>query len=139
MYSEWTSLTSLIQRNSEESQSILEKFGILVSKDVTLHVVRQLANNLGISQPAEYSPLVSDKEVQWCMEVICYGLTLPLSEHETIKDCVNVYCEWLSVLSPNVKICVPKPICDDPNVYARKIISHFHYLFVPRKGEGKDG
>lgn len=76
-------------------------------------------------------------QVQWCMEVICFGLTLPLTEHETIKDCVNVYCEWLSALLPVPKICVPKPVCEDPNLYARKIIGHFHNLFVPRKGEGK--
>lgn len=71
------------------------------------------------------------------MEVLCYGLSLPISEHDAIKDCVNVYCEWLSALLPNPKICVPQPVIDDPNLYARKIISHFHYLFVPRKDEGK--
>lgn len=70
-------------------------------------------------------------------QILCHGLSLPLSEHDTIRDCVNVYCEWLSALHPTPKICVPKPICDDPNVYARKIISHFHNLFVPRKGEGE--
>lgn len=71
------------------------------------------------------------------MEVICFGLSLPLSEHDIIKDCVNVYCEWLSVLLPTPKVCVPQPVRDDPNIYSRKIITHFHHLFVPRKGEGK--
>ncbi|XP_064215025.1 ral GTPase-activating protein subunit beta isoform X4 [Tribolium castaneum] len=134
MYSEWTSLSLMLQKNGDENQSVLEKFGLGTSKEVTLGVVRQLASNLGISQPAEPSPLVTDKEVQWCMEVLCFGLSLPLSEHEAIKDCVNVYCEWLSaLLSP--KVCVPQPIVEDPNVYARKIIAHLHYLFIPRKGE----
>ncbi|XP_008192867.2 ral GTPase-activating protein subunit beta isoform X9 [Tribolium castaneum] len=137
MYSEWTSLSLMLQKNGDENQSVLEKFGLGTSKEVTLGVVRQLASNLGISQPAEPSPLVTDKEVQWCMEVLCFGLSLPLSEHEAIKDCVNVYCEWLSaLLSP--KVCVPQPIVEDPNVYARKIIAHLHYLFIPRKGEGID-
>lgn len=76
-------------------------------------------------------------QVTWCMSVICHGLSLPLSEHETIKDCVNVYCEWLSALYPTPKISVPKPICDDPNLFARKIINHLHNLFVPRQGEGE--
>lgn len=71
------------------------------------------------------------------MGVICHGLSLPLSEHETIKDCVNVYCEWLTALLPAPRISVPKPICEDPNLYARKIISHLHNLFVPRHGEGE--
>ncbi|KAK9303955.1 hypothetical protein QLX08_004534 [Tetragonisca angustula] len=138
MYSEWASLSVLIQQGSEESQSVLEKFSPGAGKEVALSIVRQLAANLGITQAAEPSPLCTDKEVQWCMEVICFGLSLPLAEHDTVRDCVNVYCEWLSALYSTPKICVPKPIIDDPNFYARKIISHFHNLFVPRKGEGTD-
>ncbi|XP_014219177.1 ral GTPase-activating protein subunit beta isoform X2 [Copidosoma floridanum] len=135
MYSEWASLSILIQQGSEDSQSVLEKFNSVVGKDVTLSIVRQLAANLGIAQAAEASPLITDKEVQWCMEVICFGLSLPLTEHDTVRDCVNVYCEWLSALYTSPKICVPKPIADDSNYYARKIIGHLHNLFVPRKGE----
>ncbi|XP_076297619.1 ral GTPase-activating protein subunit beta isoform X5 [Lasioglossum baleicum] len=135
MYSEWASLSILVQQGSEESQSVLEKFSPGAGKEVALSIVRQLAANLGITQAAEPSPLCSDKEVQWCMEVICFGLSLPLAEHDTVRDCVNVYCEWLSALYSTPKICVPAPIIDDPNFYARKIISHFHNLFVPRKGE----
>lgn len=70
-------------------------------------------------------------------QVICYGLSLPLSEHDTIRDCVHIYCDWLSALYETPKVSVPKPVCNDPNLYARKIISHFYNLFVPRKGEGK--
>ncbi|KAJ8675024.1 hypothetical protein QAD02_010810 [Eretmocerus hayati] len=135
MYSEWASLSLLIQQGSEDSQSVLEKFAPGVGKDVTLSIIRQLATNLGIAQAAEPSPLNTDKEVQWCMEVICFGLSLPLTEHDTVRDCVNVYCEWLSALYTSPKVSVPKPIADDPNHYARKIISHLHNLFVPRKGE----
>ena len=136
MYSEWASLSTLIQHGSEDSQSVLEKFASGVGREVTLSIVRQLAANLGISQAAEASPLATDKEVQWCMEVICFGLSLPLTEHDTVRDCVNVYCEWLSALYTSPKISVPKPIADDSNFYARKIIGHLHNLFVPRKGEG---
>ena len=71
------------------------------------------------------------------MEVICHGLCLPLEDHMIIRDCVNIYCEWLSALLPQPKICVPRPVIEDPNHYARKIITHFNHLFVPRKGEGK--
>lgn len=76
-------------------------------------------------------------QVTWCMDVICFGLSLPLTEHETIKDCVNVYCEWMTALHPQPRISVPKPICENANMYCRKIISHFHNLFVPRQGESK--
>ncbi|XP_025157672.1 ral GTPase-activating protein subunit beta [Harpegnathos saltator] len=135
MYSEWASLSTLIQQGSEESQSVLEKFPPGAGRDVALSIVRQLAANLGITQAGEPSPLCTDKEVQWCMEVICFGLSLPLAEHDTVRDCVNIYCEWLSALYSAPKVSVPGPIIDDPNFYARKIISHFHNLFVPRKGE----
>ncbi|XP_022914595.2 ral GTPase-activating protein subunit beta isoform X2 [Onthophagus taurus] len=139
MYSEWTSLNPLLEHSdSDESRSVLQKFTSSASKEVTINIVRPLASNLGLTQPAEPCPLQTDREVQWCMEAICYGLSLPLSEHDTIKDCVNVYCEWLSGLLPNVKVCVPKPILDDPNLYARKIIKHFYYLFIPRTPEGID-
>jgi hypothetical protein len=71
------------------------------------------------------------------MDVIAFGLSLSLNDHETIKDCVNVYCEWLTCTLPQPRISVPKPIIDDPNLYTRKIIAHLHNLFVPRQGEGK--
>ncbi|KAK7862306.1 hypothetical protein R5R35_014671 [Gryllus longicercus] len=135
MYSEWASLSSLIQQSNEESQSVLGKFPMVAGKDVAMAVVKQLSSNLGLTQQAECSPLATDREVQWCMEVICFGLSLPLTEHDTIRDCVNVYCEWLSALHPVPKICVPRPVCEDPNLYARKMINHFHNLFKPRKGE----
>ncbi|XP_055920313.1 ral GTPase-activating protein subunit beta isoform X9 [Eupeodes corollae] len=137
MYSEWASLSATIAANSAEAQSssVLNKFPASAGKEVAVSVVKQLASNLGITQNAEPSHLVKDEEVVWCMDVICFGLSLPLQEHETIKDCVNIYCEWLTAMHPNPRISVPKPICDDPNMYCRKIISHFHNLFVPRQGE----
>lgn len=138
MYTEWSSLTPQITSNvnGSQQQSTLNKFNPLISRDVTSALVKQLSGNLGIAQKAEPSPFQTDQEVAWCMDVICFGLSLPLTDHETIKDCVNVYCEWLTSLLPAPKISVPKPILEDPNVYTRKIISHLHNLFVPRQGEG---
>ncbi|XP_055713067.1 ral GTPase-activating protein subunit beta isoform X2 [Phlebotomus papatasi] len=139
MYTEWASLSPVIASNSCSAQNcVLNKFQGSAGKEVAVAIVKQLASNLGISQPAEPSNLITDQEVLWCMDVLCYGLSLPLTEHETIKDCVNVYCEWMTALSPVPRISVPKPIVDDPNTYARKIINHFHNLFVPRPGEGAD-
>lgn len=63
MYSEWTSLNLTVQQCNEETQSVLEKFGLPVSKEITLGLVRQLASNLGITQPPEPSPLITDKDV----------------------------------------------------------------------------
>ncbi|XP_013113651.1 ral GTPase-activating protein subunit beta isoform X13 [Stomoxys calcitrans] len=140
MYGEWVSLSAQIAANScgAQSHSVLNKFPASSAREVTASVVKQLATNLGITQNAEPSHLVKDEEVNWCMDVICFGLSLPLQEHETIKDCVNVYCEWMTALHPQAKISVPKPICEDANMYCRKIINHFHNLFVPRNGESID-
>ncbi|XP_037904139.1 ral GTPase-activating protein subunit beta isoform X8 [Hermetia illucens] len=140
MYSEWVSLSQTIASNScgAQSQSVLNKFPASAGREVAVSVVKQLATNLGITQNAEPSHLVKDEEVVWCMDVICFGLSLPLQEHETIKDCVNVYCEWMTALHPSPRISVPKPICEDPNLYARRMINHFHNLFVPRQGETSD-
>jgi hypothetical protein len=62
---------------------------------------------LGHSKSDDVDP-VCDQEVNWAMEVICHGLCLPLTDHEIIRDCVSIYCEWLSALLPNPKICVPR-------------------------------
>ena len=66
---------------------------------------------------------------------MCFGLSLPLNEHETIKECVNVYCDWLSACT-EPKTCVPKPVIDNPNPYTQKMIHHLLNLFVPRPGSG---
>uniref|UniRef100_A0A1Y9G8G0 Ral GTPase-activating protein subunit alpha/beta N-terminal domain-containing protein n=1 Tax=Anopheles albimanus TaxID=7167 RepID=A0A1Y9G8G0_ANOAL len=137
MYSEWASLVPIISENinNAQTQSVLGKFSIVGGRDVAAVVIKQLASTLGITTNAEPSNLHSDQEVQWCMDVICHGLSLPLSEHDIIKDGVNIYCEWISAVLPQSKISVPKPILDDPNTYVRKIIKHLYNLFVPRPGE----
>lgn len=63
MYSEWTSLSLILNHGTEDSQSVLEKFGLPVGKEITLGVVHQLASNLGITQPQEPSILITDKDV----------------------------------------------------------------------------
>ena len=71
------------------------------------------------------------------VQILCYGLSLPLSDVDTIKDCVNIYCEWLTCLLPEPKRCVPKPILHAPNDYASSILCHLHNVFVPRLDGGR--
>jgi len=83
--------------------------------------------------------LKTDRDVHWVMEVICYGLGLPISttEHyETVRDCVQIYCEWIYALTPNKSHnkLIPYPIRDDPNHYFRRILQHLYNIFVPRIG-----
>jgi len=163
MYGEWLSLVG--NEPSSERLSVLERLPLDSARDVVVPVARHIVSTLGISQPPIPSPFTTDPEVEWCLQVriipcstlhlepgpfylvqfccvwllqvVCYGLSLQLSEHDVIKDCVNIYCEWLSCLSPTPKMSVPKPIIERPNFFARKMINHLYHLFIPRKGEGK--
>ncbi|XP_022689322.1 ral GTPase-activating protein subunit beta-like isoform X2 [Varroa jacobsoni] len=133
MYGAWNELR-VCEEARERSASVLQKFPTASSGAVVHAVVQSLAQSLGLSsgQP-EPSSLITDVEVNWCMEVMCYGLRLPLKEHEAIKNCVHVYCEWLVSLIPEqAKICVPRPVMSDANHYSRRILRHLYNLFSPR-------
>ncbi|XP_071504740.1 ral GTPase-activating protein subunit beta-like [Diadema antillarum] len=142
MYSGWASLQEAIETD-QSNQSVLHTFPEAVGKDVAVSVVKQLAANtaaLAANQQQQLqrgdgvtasNPLESEKQVEWTMEVICYGLGLPLSEHEAIRDCVSVYCEWLKALTiPQPTL--PMPLIKDPNPYIQKIFQHLVNLFKPR-------
>lgn len=68
-------------------------------------------------------------------QVLCHGLTLPMTEYETVRECVNIYCEWLMCLT-SPKKCVPIPILEDPNSYSQDILKHLFNIFVPRHDQG---
>ena len=137
MYCEWASLQGEIQCD-KANQSVLHKFPETVGRDVAFTVVKSIAQNLSVvSNSCEPSHLTSDKEVKWTMEVLCFGLSLPLSELETIRDCVNVYCDWLSSCT-EPKPNVPKPVIENPNPYTQDMIHHLLNLFVPRPGSVLD-
>lgn len=65
MFAEWASLSPIIAANSNgaQSQSVLNKFSGPAGREVTIAVVKQLAANLGLTQPAEPSALTKDEEV----------------------------------------------------------------------------
>lgn len=81
-----------------------------------------------ISELNVFSP--PGHQVKWTMEVLCYGLTLPL-DGDTVKLCVDVYTDWiLALVSPRDSI--PQPIIREPNLYVQTILKHLHNLFLPR-------
>lgn len=124
MYSEWRSLLFVIQ-NDQGHVSVLHSYPENVGRDVANAVVRPLVAAYGGE-----SILKTDKEVKWTMEVLCYGLTLPL-EGETVKLCVDVYTDWvMALVSP--KDSIPQPIIREPNMYVQNILKHLQNLFEPR-------
>ncbi|XP_042614999.1 ral GTPase-activating protein subunit beta isoform X3 [Cyprinus carpio] len=123
MYSEWRSLHLLVQHD-QGHLSVLHTYPPGVGRDVANAVVRPLGG-----APSECL-LKTDKEVKWTMEVLCYGLTLPL-DGDNPKLCVDVYTDWMMALvSPRDSI--PQPIIKEPNLYVQTILKHLHNLFLPR-------
>ncbi|XP_030632553.1 ral GTPase-activating protein subunit beta isoform X2 [Chanos chanos] len=123
MYSEWRSLHLVVQ-SDQGHLSVLHSYPPGVGREVANAVVRPLGS------PTSESILKTDKEVKWTMEVLCYGLTLPL-DGDTVKLCVDVYTDWIMALvSPRDSI--PQPIIKEPNLYVQTILKHLHNLFLPR-------
>ncbi|XP_036039085.1 ral GTPase-activating protein subunit beta isoform X8 [Onychomys torridus] len=134
MYSEWRSLHLVIQ-NDQGHTSVLHSYPESVGREVANAVVRPLGQALGTSSVAgSESLLKTDKEVKWTMEVICYGLTLPL-DGETVKYCVDVYTDWIMALVLP-KDSIPLPVTKEPNLYVQSILKHLQNLFVPRQEQG---
>ncbi|XP_070179509.1 ral GTPase-activating protein subunit beta-like isoform X2 [Littorina saxatilis] len=137
MYADWASLHDEIQCD-RGNQSVLHKFPAAVGREVACSVVKCIAHNLSSAATNdEPSSLEDERDVKWTMEVLCFGLGLPLTEHETINDCVKVYVEWLMSLT-QPKPCVPKPVVKDPNPFAQVILHHLLNLFKPRPDCGVD-
>ncbi|KAM4691267.1 ral GTPase-activating protein subunit beta isoform 2-T2 [Rhinophrynus dorsalis] len=133
MYSEWRTL-HLVIKNDQGHTSVLHCYPESVGRDVANAVVRPLGQALNAPSTAgSESILRTDKEVKWTMEVICYGLTLPL-EGDTVKYCVDVYTDWIMALvSP--KDSIPQPIIREPNMYIQIILKHLQNVFVPRQDQ----
>ncbi|XP_064078342.1 ral GTPase-activating protein subunit beta-like [Macrobrachium nipponense] len=142
MFSDWPS--ELVPQQGWGDEAAISAFKDAVpwnvGRDFVAGTAKHLASSLGLTKPGPpiRSKIIHDKQLQVLMPALGYGLSFPLSEIDILRDCVSVYCEWLSALLPNPKSSVPAPILSDPNHYARIIINHFYYLFVPRGAQGPD-
>ncbi|XP_068601913.1 ral GTPase-activating protein subunit beta-like [Brachionichthys hirsutus] len=127
MYSEWRSL-QLVLQSDQGHISVLHTYPTSVGTEVANAVVKPLGT--AVSPVATENILKTDKEVKWTMEVLCYGLTLPL-EGDTVKLCVDVYTDWMMALvSP--RDSMPLPVTKEPNMYIQTILKHLYNVFVPR-------
>ncbi|XP_035761414.1 ral GTPase-activating protein subunit beta isoform X2 [Neolamprologus brichardi] len=127
MYSEWRSLQLVVQ-SDQGHLSVLHTYPPSVGTEVANAVVKPLGT--AVSPVATENILKTDKEVKWTMEVLCYGLTLPL-EGDTVKLCVDVYTDWMMALvSP--RDSMPQPVVKEPNMYVQTILKHLYNVFVPR-------
>ena len=136
MYSECASLTDSIQERALPN-IVLLSYPPTVGRDVVRSVLRPLVEPFqSRGEPPEghaesSSRLLMREQVEWTMEVVGYGLSLPLACHDLITSCIDVYEDWLTALS-TPRPSVPLPVVLDPGYYAQIIFSHFQQLFVPR-------
>lgn len=78
MYTEWISLSPIIEANSNGAQSVLNKFSGAAGREVSIAIVKQLANSLGLKQPAEPNSLaktLNDDEVMDIFSTIHIPIT----------------------------------------------------------------
>ncbi|KAL1021288.1 hypothetical protein UPYG_G00011250 [Umbra pygmaea] len=127
MYSDWRSLHLVVQ-SDQGHLSVLHTYPLGVGQEVANAVVKPLGTT--VSPVPTENILKTDKEVKWTMEVLCYGLSLPL-EGDTVKLCVDVYTDWMMALvTPRVSI--PQPVVKEPNLYVQLILKHLYNVFQPR-------
>ncbi|XP_030213857.1 ral GTPase-activating protein subunit beta isoform X4 [Gadus morhua] len=127
MYSEWRSLHLVVQ-SDQGHLSVLHTYPAGVGMEVANAVVKPLGT--AVSPVATENILKTDKEVKWTMEVLCYGLTLPL-EGDTVKLCVDVYTDWMMALVAP-RDSMPTPVVKEPNLYIQTILKHLYNVFLPR-------
>uniref|UniRef100_A0A8C7TVH0 Ral GTPase-activating protein subunit beta n=1 Tax=Oncorhynchus mykiss TaxID=8022 RepID=A0A8C7TVH0_ONCMY len=127
MYSDWRSLHLMVQ-SDQGHLSVLHTYPGGVGLEVANAVVKPLGT-AAIPMATE-NILKTDKEVKWTMEVLCYGLTLPL-EGDTVKLCVDVYTDWMMALVMP-RDSIPQPVVKEPNLYVQTILKHLYNVFLPR-------
>lgn len=137
MYSEWVSLRHDLHAE-KGNKSVLGNFPKPVGRDIAHTVAKTLLQEQSTDERNKLSTVA---EVDWVMEVFCYGLSLPMTESdgEVIKGCVNVYIDWLSVLlMDEQKQGIPDPLIKEPIKYIRKIFQHLKNLFLIRVDDGSN-
>ncbi|XP_047132713.1 ral GTPase-activating protein subunit beta isoform X1 [Hydra vulgaris] len=128
MYSGWIS-----ERRSVEDEcgcsSVLNSYPQNVGRDVTSSIIRSL-----VLLPNDKKGFFkTTKDLEWTMDVICYGLTMSLAEAEMIKNCVFLYLEWITVMLLKPKPGIPVQIIENKEHYFSVMLKHMANLFIPRE------
>ena len=114
----WSDYTPL-QVHSVSNLSILEKFPVKNASNIVRNVLNSLRD---ISKSLE-----TQVDVDWCLDVLKYGL---VCESSYSVECVNIYCDWLSVLLPIQNPNIPKLIKNDANYMSRIMFKQIYKLFT---------
>lgn len=109
--------------------NVLNAYPFHAGKDVVSLILKSLtetprAKDLPVS-------LTTHEQVKWTMDVISYGLALPLSEHKLMHLCIDVYESWLSTVH-EAKKSVPRALKETPDEYVQTIFKQLSQVFTPR-------
>ena len=143
MFNNYTSLKDQIQKEIENQKSVLNKFPEHISRPIAQSCSKYLSQFTTFQLPFKEQPsesvaqadtlsLDTAEQVNWILENLMYGLQLSHEHQDIIKDCWNIYHEWLSILLDEQKIFLPQPIRDSPGQYFKKMLWHLYHLFVAR-------
>eukprot|EP00818_Percolomonas_sp_WS_P008828 CAMPEP_0117451124 /NCGR_PEP_ID=MMETSP0759-20121206/8839_1 /TAXON_ID=63605 /ORGANISM="Percolomonas cosmopolitus, Strain WS" /LENGTH=1163 /DNA_ID=CAMNT_0005243701 /DNA_START=338 /DNA_END=3827 /DNA_ORIENTATION=- len=69
----------------------------------------------------------TETHVDWILEVLLVAFELPLSKWEQIDTTIDIYSKWL--MKPSDRL---KPMQKNPQIYLRRMFSHFSLLFERR-------
>eukprot|EP00111_Clytia_hemisphaerica_P021396 TCONS_00062972-protein len=130
MYNGWISDREAIESECG-IESVLNNFSSGVGRDVTVSIIKSLVHQKSASKEL----FNSEKDLEWTMDVICFGLTMPLTdmELETIKNCVYLYLDWSSVFSSKPKPGIPCQIVRNKEHYFAQMLKHLTNMFIPRE------
>eukprot|EP00127_Corallochytrium_limacisporum_P001217 Clim_evm4s46 gene=Clim_evmTU4s46 len=124
MYLDWVNHLGLLQEPMDSN--VLQSF----PGDVRYVVVSAVAMHLVSQQNRKF--LRASAHVQWAMEILAHGFTLPMENANVIEACLSVYQDWLQgAWFPNDAI--PDSVAEDPEMYYRLMFEHLSLLFVPRE------
>ncbi|KAH9285767.1 Ral GTPase-activating protein subunit beta [Echinococcus granulosus] len=79
--------------------------------------------------------LDTEADLQWVMQTINYGLTMPPEHWDIVAHSVHLYCEWLGCLLPaqsQKAVHMPRALLTSPAVYARRLLFALCRFFAPR-------
>lgn len=108
-------------------KSVLQNYPPNVGKDVASNIVYSLHYS------DKTKALQTKDQLDWTMEVICYGLTMPMTEIDLIRNCAYLYTDWVTAITDSNRASVPKPILSNKEFYFKKILKHLENLFLPRE------
>ena len=95
--------------------------------DVQIQVISLIATNAlqNIQKIAEQLP--TDDHIKWLMEVCGKGYSLPLTQLETISNCLDIYSNWF-ITETNT----PQVVKDKFEEYANVAVGQISLLFSRR-------